>query len=89
MEPNLAALSAVSTLSAANLVVSGLAMTFGAFAALSPRQAAEIWASERLRNMTPERQVSFVRWYRVFGIVLFLAGVSFALHSTAFSQYRH
>lgn len=79
MEPNLGALSTVSTLTAANLVVSGLAMTFGAFAALSPRRAAEIWASERLRNMTPERQASFVRWFRVFGMVLFLAGASFVL----------
>jgi uncharacterized membrane protein HdeD (DUF308 family) len=80
MEPKLAALSIFGTLTAADLVVSGFAMTLGAFAAASPRRAVEIWASERLRNMTPERQASFVRWYRVFGIVLFLTGVFFVLH---------
>lgn len=80
MEPKLAALSNFRTLTGADLVVGGFAMTWGAFAAASPRRAAEIWGSERLRNMTPERQASFVRWYRVFGIVLFLAGASFVLH---------
>ncbi len=86
MEPKLAALSIIGGLTAANLAVSGITMAFGAFAAASPRRAAEIWGSERFHNMTPERQASFVRWFRVFGIVLFLIGALFGLHSTVVSQ---
>lgn len=86
MEPKLAAFLIVGDLTAADLVVSVVAVAFGAFAAVSPRRAAEIWASERLRNMTSERQVLFVRWYRVFGIFLLAGGVLFA-HITAFSRH--
>ena len=49
-------------------------MVLGAFAAASPHRAAAIWASQRLANLAPERRASFVRWYRVFGITLSLAG---------------
>jgi Sec-independent protein secretion pathway component TatC len=85
MEPKLVARLIVGQLTAADLVVSLVAMAFGAFAAASPRRAAEIWASERLRNMTPESKAIFVRWYRIFGIVLFAGGLLFA-HSMAFSR---
>ncbi len=86
MEAKLAALLIVGELTAADLVVSVVAVTFGAFAAVSPRRAAEIWASERLRYMTSERQALFVRWCRIFGIILFAGGVLFA-HSTALSRH--
>ncbi len=79
MEPNLPAILIVGDLTAADFVVSLVAMAFGAFAAASPRRVAEIWAPERLRNMTPERQAIFVLWYRVFGIVLFLTGAIYVL----------
>jgi Sec-independent protein secretion pathway component TatC len=86
MEPKLAALLTVGELTAADLVVSVVTMALGAFATVSPRRAAEIWASERLRNMTYERQALFVRWYRIFGIILFAGGALFA-HSTALSRH--
>lgn len=86
MEAKLAALLIAGELSAADLVVSVVTMAFGAFAAVLPRRAAEIWASERLRNMPLERQALFVRWWRIFGIVLFATGVIFA-HSKAFSRH--
>ena len=86
MEPKLAALSIVLSLTPANLVVSGVAMTFGAFAATSPRRAAEIWGSERLHSMAAERQASFLRWYRVFGIVLFLSGCALLVDNRVFSR---
>jgi hypothetical protein len=73
----------------ANLIVSTVAMALGAFVAASPRRAAEIWGSHRLHNLAPERQSSFVRWYRVFGILLFLGGVLFAVDSVVFSNYVH
>jgi len=86
MEPRLAALLIVDELIAADLVASVVTMALGAFTAVSPRRAAEIWASERLRTMTSERQALFIRWYRIFGIILFAAGVLFA-HSTALSRH--
>ena len=70
-----------------NLLVSIVAMALGAFAAASPRRAAEIWGSQRLHNLAPDRKASFVRWYRVFGILLFLGGVLFAVDSIVFSKY--
>ncbi len=85
MEPKLAALLIAGELSAPDLVVSIVAMAIGAFAAVSPRRAAEIWASERLRDMTLERKALFVRWWRIFGIFLFATGALFA-HSKAFSR---
>ncbi len=70
-----------------NLLVSTVAMALGAFAAASPRRAAEIWGSQRLHNLAQDRQASFVCWYRIFGILLFLAGVLFAVDSIVFSRY--
>jgi hypothetical protein len=86
MEPKLAALLVVGELTAADLVLSVVAVALGAFAAISPRLAAEIWGSERLRNMTSERQALFVRLWRIFGILLFTGGVLFA-HITLFSRH--
>lgn len=61
----------------ANVVVSAVAMAFGGFAAASPHRAAEIWGWQRLQNLAPERRAAFISWYRVFGILLFLAGLLF------------
>jgi len=70
-----------------NLLVAAIAMALGAFAAALPRRAAEIWGSQRMRHLAPDRQTSFVLWYRVFGILLFLGGVLFAVDSIVFSRY--
>jgi Sec-independent protein secretion pathway component TatC len=85
----LAAQLLFGTLTAANLFVSTVAMMFGAFAAASPRRAAQIWGSQRLQNVTPEREASFVRWYRIFGIFLFVGGALFAVDNIVFSHYRY
>jgi len=86
MEPKQAALLIVGNLTAADLVASAVAVALGAFAAVSPRRAADIWSSERLRDMTSERQALFVRLYRIFGIFLFAGGLLFA-HSMVFSRH--
>lgn len=75
------ALSIICASTAANLLVSTAAVALGGFAAASPDRAAEIWGSQRLHNLAPERQSSFVRWYRVFGIFLFLAGLLLVVDS--------
>ena len=72
-----------------NLLVAGVAMAIGGFAAVSPRRAAEIWGAQRLERLAPERQPFLVRWYRAFGILLWVAGALFAVESVVFSKYHH
>jgi hypothetical protein len=69
---------------AANLLVSTVAMALGTFVAAFPHQAAEIWGSQRLAKLSPERRALFIGWYRAFGVVLCLAGVLLAVDSTVF-----
>lgn len=68
-----------------NLLVAAVAVALGAFSAISPGRAAEIWGAQRLERLAPERRPMFVRWYRAFGVLLWLAGVLFAVESLAFS----
>jgi len=77
------------TLMATTLLVSAVATALGVFVAASPHRAAKIWGSQRLANLAPERRASFVRRYRVFGILLCLAGVLVAADSIMFSNYHH
>ena len=74
MKAVVVALSIIYAPAAAILLVSTVAMALGTFIVASPHRAAKIWGSQRFNNLAPERRASFVRWYRVFGIVLFLAG---------------
>jgi len=72
-----------------NLSVSAVAIALGTFIAASPDRAIKIWGSQRLANLAPERKVSFVLWYRAFGILVFLAGLLFAVDSIVFSNHHH
>jgi hypothetical protein len=74
------------TLMATYLLVSTVAVALGTFVAASPHRAAKIWGSRRLATLTPERRASFVLWYRVFGILLFLTGVLVAVDGIVFSN---
>jgi hypothetical protein len=74
------------TVMTANLLASAVAMALGTFVVASPHRAAKIWGSQRLANLSPERRASFVRWYRVFGILLCLSGVLNAVDSIGFSN---
>jgi hypothetical protein len=69
-----------------NLLVSTVAMALGAFAAVAPERAAEIWGSTKLHKLAPEQRPSFVRWYRAFGLLLLLAGTLFAVDRLLFSR---
>lgn len=64
-----------------NLLVSAAAVALGVFITASPGRAAKIWGSEKLERLAPEHRASFLRWWRVFGILLCLAGVLFAVDS--------
>jgi len=70
-----------------NLLVSTVAMALGAFAVASPRRAVEIWGAKRLRGLPADRGPSFVRWFRIFGSLLFLAGVLFAIDSILLARF--
>ena len=61
-----------------DLLVSAIAMALGAFAATLPQRAAEIWGSKLLQNLAPEDRSSFIAWYRIFGILMFVGGVLLA-----------
>jgi hypothetical protein len=67
-----------------NLVVSAVGIALGIFAVVTPQRAAEIWGSERLAKLAPTRRVLFLLWYRVFGVILCLAAILFALDSKMF-----
>jgi hypothetical protein len=71
-----------------NMLLSIVAMTFGTVAVVSPTRAAKIWGTRRLDGLTAKRHALFLRWYRVFGVVLFLGGALFALDSMGFWNYR-
>jgi hypothetical protein len=73
---------------AMGLLVSTVTLALGTFIAAAPRRAAMIWGSQRLTNLAPERRASFLWWYRVFGVLLCLAGVLIAVDSIVFPNYR-
>jgi hypothetical protein len=64
-----------------NLIAGVIAMAMGGFAAIWPAHAARLWGSNRLSGLTPGKQTSYLRWYRVFGIVLCLGGALCGLES--------
>lgn len=84
METELAASLIVGSLTTANVLVSTVAMALGGFAAAYPNRAAEIWGSQRLHNLAPQRRAAFIGWYRMFGILLFLAGLLCVVDSNVF-----
>ena len=69
---------------AANLLVSAVAIALGAFVAICPSKAAKIWGSEKLDKLAPPKRASFLRWYRVLGILLCLGGALSAAESIVF-----
>ena len=58
-----------------------ITLALGLFVAAAPERAAQFWGSERLGKLTPRGRVWYLRTYRVFGVVLGLAGILFALDS--------
>jgi hypothetical protein len=71
-----------------NLPACAIALIFGLLAIASPTRAARIWGWNRLNELPRARRISYLRWYRVFGFVLCLAGVLLAIDSLMFSKYH-
>jgi hypothetical protein len=82
------AVSIIFVPAAANLLVSAVTVVLGAFIATSPHRAAKIWSSQRLAtwllnaSSVPTRD-------RVFGILLWLAGVLHAVDGIVFSNHHN
>ena len=57
------------------LLLSMVAMVFGAFVVVWPVRAAKIWAAGRLDTLKPSQRAVFLGWYRIFGVILFLGGL--------------
>ena len=66
---------------ALDILVSSLAVALGLFITASPARAAKVWSADRIAKLTPARRVWFLRCYRVFGVMISLAGVLFVLDS--------
>ncbi len=70
-------------------LVSVVAVGLGAFVATSPAQAARIWGWEKFDGLSPAEKVLFIRWFRIFEILLWLAGLLIAVDSLWDSNYHH
>ncbi len=71
-----------------NLLACAVALTFGLLAIASPTRAARIWGWNRLDQLPAARRISYLRWYRLFGLVLCLGGALLAIDSLMFSKYH-
>jgi hypothetical protein len=71
-----------------NLLSCAIALTFGLLAVASPMRAARIWGWSRLNQLPPARKTSYLRWYRVFGVVLCLGGALLLVDTLMFSNYH-
>ncbi len=71
-----------------NWLVSVLTVALGAFVGAWPVQAARIWGSERFDSMAPAQRARLVRCFRAFGILLWSAGLLFAVDNIWFSSYH-
>ena len=71
-----------------NFAVSAITIILGAFITAHPARAVKIWGSETLARLTPARGIVFVRWFRVLGVLICLAGILFAIDSIGFANYH-
>jgi hypothetical protein len=67
-----------------NFLVSAVGIALGVFLIAAPLRAASIWGSERLEKLAPPGRHLFLQWYRVFGVILCLASILFALDTVGF-----
>jgi hypothetical protein len=70
------------------LLASAIGIALGAFVAVEPARAAQIWGSERLKKLAPRHRDAFLLWFRAFGIFLCLGAALFAVESIVFPDHR-
>jgi hypothetical protein len=69
---------------AMEMIMCGLSMALGVFVAAFPARTAKLWASEKFDKGTPTNRLWFLRCWRMFGVLLFLAGALAAFDSIVF-----
>jgi hypothetical protein len=67
-----------------NTLIAVVSLAFGIFVTVSPSRAAKAWGSRNLDQLAPATRVWYFRMYRVWGILLFLAGILLAVEGTRF-----
>ncbi len=70
------------------LLMSAVGIALGAFVAVEPARAAQIWGSERLKKLAPRHRAIFLLWFRAFGIFLCIGAALFAVESVVFPNYQ-
>ena len=66
-----------------NLLLCAVAIALGAFVAASPSRAGRIWGSELLDKLSAAQKIWLLRSWRIFGILLCLGGMLFAIDNCA------
>jgi len=67
-----------------NVIASTVTLALGVFVTLSPEKAARIWGWKQFDKLAPAVRKLYLRCYRAFGILLWTAGVLFAMESIWF-----
>lgn len=75
-------------LDAISLFATIAAVALGIFVVASPARAADIWGRKQLDKLPPDQRASYLRVYRVFGVVLCVAGALAALESVELAKYH-
>lgn len=70
------------------LLMSAVGVALGAFVAVEPARAAQIWGSERLKKLAPQHRAVFLMCFRAFGIFLCLGAALFAVENIVFPNYQ-
>jgi hypothetical protein len=70
------------------LLLSAVGVALGAFVAVEPARAAQIWGSERLKKLAPRHRAVFLLGFRAFGIFLCLGAALVAVESIVFPDYQ-
>jgi hypothetical protein len=64
-----------------NLFISSMAVALGIFVAAAPTRATKMWGWKQFDQLEPRHRTLYLRWYRVFGLLLGFGGILFALDS--------
>ena len=68
-----------------SLFASTVALALGIFITVSPTQAARIWGWKDFESLAPGRKAWYLRWYRVLGILIGVAGILVAVNGIWFN----
>lgn len=62
-----------------DLVISTLSVALGIAVTAEPERAARVWGWKDLDRLTPSSRCWYLRTYRIFGVLLSIAGIMVAV----------